>query len=545
MLLTNKEIAIKYSNDIITGNIPACKYIKQACKQFIDNLQRKDLVYIENESDKVITFINQLELSEQAKPTKFILEPWQTFIICGIYGFYFKGTSKRKVNTVFLELPRKNGKSQLITALTLYHLIFNIDSQVIVSANSREQAKNVDFKKIKEYCKQLDINKKILKQYYNSIKFNNSELLVTASDSKRLDGLNASLAVIDELHEAKNADMYNVLKSSQGSRKNPLLIAITTAGFDSESFCYSLVDYSIKVLNNEIIDDSQFNLIYTLDEDDDYTDYNNIQKANPNLGISVNESFIINEIKKGINNPVEAFSVKVKHFNIWLTAKNYDEQYIDMSYVDKAFNKSINLNNELFKNCNGVYLGVDLAAISDIASVTYQFNIDGKYYFFNRYYLPEHNQNSILMNNKYKQWSKEGYIKLINGNVIDYNDIIEDIKEISLLYNINLISYDSWNSNQFAIDGTKEGFYLLPFSQSTQSINRPAKELSRLIMSNQVVIEYNPVTRWMFSNALIKEYGENIRIDKRTKNNKIDGVISMVTCLGGYLNSPNYNFEVY
>lgn len=541
---SNLEIAVKYCNDIINEVIPACLYIKQACLLFLNNLKREDLLFDEWEVNRIIKFINCLNLSEQATPLKFMLQPWQTFLVCGIYGFYWKETGLRKVNTVFLELPRKNGKSQLIIALAIYHLIFEQDSQVVVSANSREQAKLVDFKKSKQYCTQIDPQKKNIKQRYNTINFLNNELIVTASDSKRLDGLNASLVVIDELHEAKNADMYNVLKSSQGARKNPLLIAITTAGFDSESFCYSLVDYSQKVLAGDIVDDSQFNLLYTLDDFDDYTDYKNIAKANPNLGVSVNESFIIDEIKKGIQNPVEAFNTKVKYFNIWLTAKNYDEQYIEMEYVNKCSDKTISITDEKFKG-SGVYIGVDLAAISDIAAVSYMFFIDGKYYFFNRYYLPKNNQNSILMNQKYTEWSKQGYLKLIEGNVIDYDDIISDLKQMATQFNIELISYDSWNANQFAIDGTKEGFYMLPYSQSTQSINRPAKELSRLIMKEGIVIEDNPVTKWMFSNALVKEYGENIRIDKRNKNQKIDGVIAMITNLGGYLNSPNYNFNVY
>lgn len=541
---SNLEIAIKYCNDIINEVIPACLYIKQACLLFLKNLEREDLYFDEWEVNRIIKFINCLNLTEQATLTKFILQPWQTFLVCGIYGFYFTNTKKRKVNTVFLELPRGNGKSQLVTALGIFHLIFDNEAQIILSANSRDQAKIVDFKKSKQYCTQLNPNKKIIKQKYNTINFSNNELIVTASDSKRLDGLNASLVIVDELHEAKNADMYNVLKSSQGKRQNPLLIAITTAGFDYESFCYSLVDYSMKVLAGDIIDDSQFNLLYTLDEGDDYMDYKNIAKANPNLGVSISESFIIDEIKKGIQNPAEAFNVKVKFFNIWLTAKNYDEQYIDMEYVEKCLDNTISISDDRFKG-SGVYVGVDLAATSDIAAVSYMFFIDGKYYFFNRYYLPRNNQNSILMNKKYTEWSKQGYLKLIEGNVIDYDDIISDLKLMAEQYHIKLISYDSWNANQFAIDGTKEGFYMLPFSQSTQSINRPAKELSRLIMKEDVVIEDNPVTKWMFSNALVKEYGENIRIDKRNKNQKIDGVIAMITNLGGYLNSPNYNFNVY
>lgn len=543
--MTNLEIAIQYCKDVINDVIPACVYVKQAGLLFLANLQREDLIFDEWQVDRIIRFINALDLTEQSKPLKFILQPWQTFIICGIYGFYYKETGLRKVNTVFLELPRKNGKSQLILALAIFELMFTKDSQVVVSANSREQAKLVDFKKCKQYCSQIDSEKKYLKQRYNSITFNNNELIVTASDAKRLDGLNASLVIIDELHEAKNADMYNVLKSSQGSRTNPLLIAITTAGFDSESFCYSLVEYSQKILSGDIIDDSQFNLIYTLDETDDYTDYQNIAKANPNLGISVNESFIINEIKKGIQNPVEAFNTKVKYFNIWMTAKNYDEQYIDMEHVNLALDKSITLNDLILKKADGVYIGVDLAAVNDIAAVTYMFWIDGMYYFFNRYYLPKNNQNSILMNRNYKLWAEQGYIKMIDGNVIDYDDIIVDLIAISKMYNIQLLSYDNWNSNQFAIDGIREGFNMQPYPQSLAGMNKPAKEFSRLLMSNGVKIEYNPVTKWMFSNALIKEYGENIKVVKRNKNQKIDGIISMITCLGGYLNSPNYNFNIY
>lgn len=173
------------------------------------------------------------------------------------------------------------------------------------------------------------------------------------------------------------------------------------------------------------------------------------------------------------------------------------------------------------------------------------FRVDGMYYFFNRYYLPVNNQNTILMNKKYTEWGRDGYIKMIDGNVIDYDDIISDMKQLSNQYNFNLVSFDNWNSNQFVIDCTREGFYMIPFSQSMAGMNKPTKELSRLLMSDGVVIEYNPVTKWMFSNSIIKEYDENIKIKKRNKNQKIDGVVAMITNLGGYLNSPNYNFNVY
>lgn len=540
------DIVKKYCTDVLSDVISACFFVKQSINLFLENLERTDIYFNEKEYNKIITFIQELQLSEQEKPTKFKLEPWQLYIIANIYGFYWKENNVRIVNNVYLELPRKNGKSQLITALSMYHLIFGKDEQVIVSANSREQAKNVDFKKVKEYCIQLDPTRKIIKQYYNSVKYNRNEIIVTASDSKRLDGLNASLAIIDELHEAKNGDMYNVLKSSQGSRKQPLILAITTAGFNTESFCYSMREYSEKVLNGDLIDDTNLSIIYTLDDEDDFTDERNIEKANPNLDVSVNRNWIVNEVKKAINNPVELHSVKVKHFNLWLSSKNYEDIYIDTTFIEDCFNKEMKITDEKFKNIN-CYMGVDLAAINDIAAVSYMFVIDELYYFFNRYYLPEYNQNTLLTNRKYKEWKNEGYLKMIEGNVIDYKNIVDDINGIrdKIGIDINLISFDNWNANQFNIMITNEGYYAQPFSQGTQSINRPLKELARLILSNNVVIEYNPITKWMFSNAIKKTYGDNIRIEKKNPNMKIDGVVAMVTGLGGFLNSPNYSFNVY
>jgi len=543
-VVTNKQIAIKYADDIIDGKIPACKYIIQACKLFLSYLERSDLIYKDSEVDKVISFINELYLSEESSNLKFILTPWQTLFVAGIYGFYYRSTDTRKTKNVFLLIPKKNGKSQLITALTIYHLIFDTGAQIIIAANSLRQVKKIDWKMVNNYCIQLDPKEKYIKRYYNDIKFRNNELLVISSDAKKIDGYNASTIVVDEIHEAKNGNLYNNLKSGQVSRKEPLCICTTTAGFDSESFCYSLVEYNIKVLSGEIIDDNQWGLLYTLDPEDDYTDYNNIAKANPNLGVSVREDAIIEEIKKSINNPIEAFSVKVKHFNLWLGAKNFDEQYIDLNFVDKVLNKNISIDDDKFNECEEVFIGVDLAAVSDILAATYMFFSD-KYYFFNRYYLPKNNQNSIANNKNYTMWADKGYIKLVDGNVIDFSDIIEDIKPIYEKFNIRQISYDPANAVQFAIKGGYEGLNMIPFAQTNVKFNSPAKEFSRLILSEQVEIEYNPVTRWMFSNVIVKEYKELIHLNKKTNNNKIDGVISMITCLGGYLDSPNYSYKVY
>lgn len=542
-MYSNKLIAIRYAIEIKNNYKAASKQVKLACSRFLADLKSDKYYFDANAVDEVISFLSNLYLLDQATPTKFNPEPWQIFIIANIYGIKKVSNNRRKYRYIYIEVPRKNGKSFLINSLAIYHLIFDPDSQIVVSANSREQAKNVDFKQIKRFCSQVDPKKKHLKQYYNNIKFENNELIVTASDSLRLDGLNASVAIIDELHAAPDSSMYDVLKSSQGARTEPLLMSITTAGFERNSFCYQLKEYNEKVLNGEIIDESQFSIIYTLDEGDSIEDKKNWQKANPNLDISVFSEFIESEVNKAVNNPIELSGVKVKNFNVWLQS-NSDEQYIDESYVKASFQKfEIE---DIIKDNQDIELtvGVDLASTSDFTAVSVMFVSDAKLYFKNYLFIPEVSVNTKKDNKWYKQMAEQGYIYITSGNVTDYDYIISKLKEIRDIRFINQVFYDSWNATQFAISATEQDFNMIPFSQGNQSMNRPTKELSRLLMSNQVIIDENPVIQWMFNNCIIKETGRNIKVDKAKSANKIDGVYAMLNALGGFLDNDNYSFDI-
>jgi len=532
----NLEIAIQYANDVINNTILSCIYVKQAAQQFLNILDNPEYYYDSSEVDTVVTFINQFYLTEQTKPKKFILEPWQTFIVVNIYGIYNTTTNKRKYSQIYIELARKQGKSQLITLLALYHLIFDVDSQVIISANSREQAKNVDFKKVKQFASMIDVKEKHLKQYFNKITFKNNELIVTASDSKRLDGLNASFVLIDEMHEAKDNTLYNVLKSSQGSRDDALFFIITTAGFNTESFCYSLRTYCTEVLSDVKNDDSMFSLIYTLDKDDDFTDRKNWIKANPNLNISLKEKWLEGEVNKAINNTTEKNGVLVKNFNIWLK-NNTIEDWIDEKYINQSL-QDISIDEERFRGLV-VFGGVDLASVSDIAACSYMIQLDDKYYFFNDYYLCEDTVNSSPNRELYKQAILDKELIVTSGNVIDYDYILEDILKVNQNNYIQLLMYDKWNSTQFAINAEQNSLNLRPFAQTAGNLNKPLKEFERLIKSGNIIIQKNSLSKWMLSNVILKvNHMGNYSIDKSNRNKKIDGVASMVNALGGYLESP-------
>lgn len=539
----NLSISIKYSTDVLGGVIPACIYVKQAAQRFLNDLDSTTYKYETQEVNRVITFINSLYLTEQKKPKHFILEPWQTFLISNIYGIINRETGLRKYRSAYIEMARKNGKSQIISALAIYHTLFDNDGQIVVSANSLQQARNVNFKKLKQFAKMIDPQQKYLIPYYNSIKFGGNEIIITASDPKTLDGLNASFCLIDELHEAKSNQMYNVMKSSQGGREEPIFISITTAGFDTSSFCYSLRTYCSEILSGLKKDDSQFAIIYTIDPDDDINDKEIWVKANPNLNVSVYSAFLESEVTKAENSETERAGVLVKNFNQWLRA-NSNDIWIADAYVD-AVMKPIKVTDEAYKGLECI-VGIDLSSVSDITAVSYMFPIGEEYHFFNRYYLPEDSINSNQNREMIREAAAHGYIKITDGNVVDYDIILADLLEFNEHNEITSIYYDKYNSTQFAINATEAGFYMQQFSQLAGSLNRPLKEFERLIKSDQIVIEANTLTKWMFGNVILKiNIMGNYSLDKSSKQKKIDGVASIIDALGGYLESPAYGFNVY
>jgi phage terminase large subunit-like protein len=539
--MTNQQIAVDYANDCISDKIPSCVYVKKAAERFLKDLADERYFYDEPSVATVTKFINHLDLTEQETPKKFKLEPWQTFIIVNVYGLKRRDNGLRKYRYGYIELARKNGKSQLITALAMYHLLVDTDAQIVLSANSRDQIKNVDFKKVKTFASQLDPKQKHLIQYFNSIKYGRNELIVTAADSKRLDGLNASFCLIDELHSAPNNHMYNVLKSSQGGRTEPLFLTITTAGFDTESFCYQLRSYIVDILYNQMQDEQQFGLIYTLDADDDFADKSNWIKANPNIDVSVNTDFLSSEVIKATQNETERNGVLVKNFNRWLKASSIDN-WIPEEYYNAAL-QQVSIDDFKGEEC---YVGIDLASVSDIAAVSYMFQKDDNVYYFNRYYVPSDNVDTNANRELYKEAAALGYLTITDGNVVDYDLILSDIIAQNEKTMIQHIYYDRFNSTQMTIYLTEQGFNSTPFAQTAGSLNRPLKDFERLIKSGKIIIERNSITRWMLSNIVLKinHYG-NYSIDKSTRSKKIDGVSAMINALGGFLSNPNAHINIW
>ena len=539
MLLDKKYT--EYAEDVISGKIKACKYVKQACQRFISWFDKYE--FRSEKADAVVNFIYNLKHSVgKHNGQNFELLDFQKWIVYSIFGFYYPNTDKRVVNYVYLELARKNGKSAFIAAICLYMLIADGEngSEVEMVANSAKQAK-ICFTMSSNYLSSIDKKGKYFKRYRDSIKFDKTKsiLQILSSDASGNDGYNSYCFVLDECHEQPDSRLWDVMCSSQGMRENSLGIIITTAGFNLFGFCYGYRKVCSEILSGLKEDDSQFIAIYTLDEDDDWEDKENWIKANPSLGQTVSESYLEQQIKKAKNNPSLEVGIRTKNFNQWVSSSDI---WISNDLLLES-SKKINLEDYKDKTA---YVGVDLAAVSDLTAVSLMIPIDGKFYFWTKYYLPQSalfdNSNSEL----YKDWKRKGYLTITDGNVTDYDYLLSDILKMNNIVYIDKIAYDAYNATQWAINATAQGLPLEPYSQALWNFNKPTKELERLIKSGKVVIDDNPITRWCFSNVILKmDWNDNCKPIKGESQQKIDGVISMIEALGVYLQSPLYNNEIF
>ena len=532
----------KYAEEVTEGKIVCGDNIRLACSRFLADLQREDLEFREAVVDRAIAFISTLKhFAGKSSGKNFNLEDWQQFIVANIIGFYWKASGERRFTSSYIEVSRKNGKTALAAALCLYYLIADGEdgAEVDLAANSKDQAK-IAFSFCSTFAKQLDPKAKVLRAYRDSILFdvNNSKLKVFAADDSKLDGFNASFGLVDEYHSAKNSRVRDVIKSSMGMRQNPHLCTITTAGFDKTLPCYRLRSTAIEILNGLKEDDSMFIAIYSLDNDDDWTEQKNWVKCTPNLNVTVTEKYIKEQVQSAINNPSEEVGVKTKTLNLWCDTA---EVWLPEQYLIKA---SCKIDFEQLKELP-CYVGVDLAATSDLTAVSYLVVNEGTYYFWNHYYLPESALKEKPDRELYKYWKQQGLLTITEGNVTDYDYITNDIMKFGEKVSIQKVGYDKYNATQWAISATDLGLPLEEYSQSLGNFNKPTREMERLLLSGKCKIENNEITRWCFKNVTLKsDHNGNVKPNKSIKAKKIDGAIAMIQALGMYLTTPHYSNEI-
>jgi len=463
----------------------------------------------------------------------FVLENWQKKIVCDVFGKINK-KGKRRYRTVYIELPRKNGKTFFAAALALYMLFIESrndnESEIYSGAADREQASLVfnqassmirNHKTLSKKCQIIDSQKRAV--YHDTGSFYRA----IPADVAGAHGYNASCIIVDELHTQPNRDLVDVLITSQGSREEPLTIFLTTAGYDETSICWEYHEYARQVNEGVVDDPSFYGVIYAADEKDDWGSPDTWKKANPNLGISIHEEFLRQEARKAKQVPAYQNTFKRLYLNIW-TAQ--EERWLDLAAWDASAGEVV-IDNLIGRRC---YAGLDLSSTTDITALVLVFPDDDGYDVVPYFWIPDRNMHDRVNRDRvpYDVWAREGHVELTEGDVIHYGAIFEKIRSLYEIYDIQEIAYDRWGASKLVQDLEDYGFTVVPFGQGYASMNAPTHELLKSILEKKLRHGGHPVLRWMADCVTVKQDPAGnikpVKPDRRTSGKRIDGIVALV-----------------
>lgn len=533
-----KDRVTKYAKEVVAGNIPANELVILACKRHLNDLKKSKTKAFPYKFDvdlanRYLDFFNLLKHSKGELAGQPIhLELWQCFRIGSVFGWVHKETGLRRFFEAYHQVPRKNGKSTEAAGVGVELLTIDGEqgAEVYSAATKKDQARII-FDEAKRMVNASSHIKRHINIYQTnmSMPMSNSKFEPLSSDANSLDGLNIHGGIIDELHAHKTRDVYDVLVTATGARKQPLIWIVTTAGFNTNGICYEKYEYSVKVLKGVIEDDRFFCYIAQADENDDPFDENTWIKANPNIGVSCSLEDLRTKAKQAKEIPAALTNFMVKHLNMWVNAETAWMNMQKYKECEEA-NSDFDISQLEGERC---FCGVDLSATTDITSVNLEFPLhDGRYAWINHCFLPE---DGILEKERrdkvpYTAWAREGYITLTPGPTIDYEWIQSYIMEMSKKYQIQEIDYDPWNSTQFANNLMNEGFECVEIRQGFKTLSEPIKDVEKLILEKKLITFNNPVLRFAISNAVPSlDPAGNIKLDKSKASKRIDPIIAGVT----------------
>ena len=540
------NMANKYARDVVSGKIPACLYIIQACQRHLDDLNREKKTnfpykFDKENGEKICRFAERMpHIKGKWVGSNIVLQPWQCFFFVVLFGWVQKIDGLRRFRKVYAEIPRKNAKSTVGAIIGNY--MFSADgepsAEVYSGATDLKQAHEV-FRPAWKMTKKLPGYRNRFGIELGGTDKNPGNIYSMATDSrfeavigKPGDGASVHCGIVDEYHEHPTDHVYDCFDTGMGSREQPLLAVITTAGTNTASPCYDRRQQAIKVLNGELINEQLFVLIYTIDKDDDWTDFGNWKKANPGFGVSIFEDFLKSQLQEAVQNARKQNILKCKHLNLW---SNAADAFFNMVDFEKAARPLLSLKDFYGEKA---YIGLDLGAKKDLCATMILFKKGVDYYLFSRYYLPEWETKGEDKAH-YAGWAHQGYITLTPGNRVDYEyikaDLLQLAKDLDLSGAENgggEICNDQWNAQQLVSDLEKEGLAVTEIPQTAKMLSEPMKELDAVICDGHFYHDGNPVTTWCFSNTMAKpDKNDNFFPFKEKYVNKIDGAVGTINAM--------------
>ena len=506
--------------------------------------------YDKSKADRAVKFIENLRHTKgKWAGTRFWLLPWQEQLIRDIFGVV-KPDGNRQFRTAFVEIPKKNGKSELAAAVALYLLYADNEpsAEVYGAAADRQQASIVFdvANQMVQMTPALMKRSKIMGATKRIVNYSNAGFYqVLSAEVGTKHGLNVSGLVFDELHAQPTPHLYNVLtKGSGDAREQPLFFLITTAGTDRNSICYAIHTKAKDILENRRVDASFYPVIYGIEDDDDWSDEAKWRKANPSLGYTIPLDRVRDAYREASQNPAEENVFRQLRLCQWVTST---VRWIP-DHIYEQGNCPIDLESLKGRDCYG---GLDLSSSGDITAFVLMFppcTETEPYYMLPFFWVPE---DTIPLRVKrasvpYDVWVRQGYLMSTEGNVIHYGFIEKVIEQLGKLYHIREIAFDRWGAVQMVQNLEGAGFTVVPIGQGYRDMSPPTKAFYELLMKGEIIHGGNPVMRWMAGNVVVEtDPAGNIKPTKAKSAEKIDGIVAAIMALDRCIRNAGQQGSVY
>lgn len=554
-----------YVADVVAGRVMACRWVRLACERHLRDLvdgPARGIWFDERTAKMMVAFFSLLHhwKGEWAgRPVT--LEPWQQFVIASLFGWKRKADGTRRFRTGYLEVARKNGKTTLAAGVGLGLMVVDGEpgAEVYTAATKRDQARiaHRDATEMVKRSPELKREVSSFKDNLHSLE-TSSKFQPLGRDADSLDGLNVHGVIADEVHAWPNRDLWDVLETATGARRQPLMLAITTAGSDRQSFCRSLHDYAERVLSGLVEDDSFWGIIYTLDDGDNWEDEKNWGKSNPNLAVSKQLDDMRRKAGRAKEMPAALNAFLRLELNVWTQA---DTRWMNPDKW-RLCSGPVELEALRGRPCFG---GLDLSSTIDITALVWVFppiESGGEYIVVPRFFIPDENVMERVRRDRVPVdvWIREGLVIATPGNVVDYDWVLGQIESDMDLFDVQELAFDRWGSQKITSDlQSRLGFtvdekvaklqgrpLLVQFGQGFASMSAPMKELEKLVLSLKIAHGGNPVLSWMADNLVaVMDPAGNIKPDKARSREKIDGMVALIMGLARALLKGIVHGSVY
>lgn len=550
-----------YIDGVLTGRVPVCRFARLAVERHVHDLRHgheRGLVFKREYAVHAIDFFRFLRHSKgEWAGEVFTPSPWQQFILWSVFGWY-RTDGTRRFREVYEEVARKNGKSTKLAGvgLKLFFADGEPGAEVYTAATKRPQAR-ITHSEAKRMVQKSPLLKKRIKIMADNLHVEEtaSKFEPLGADADSTDGLNVHGAIIDELHAHKTRDMADVLETATGSRRQPLIWYITTAGTGRETICWEKREYTRQVLTGwqtpeGFKDDSFFGIIFSLDlksdwaelltrdearkagavgvVEDQWDDPQVWVKANPNLGVSCKVDDLQRKALKAAQAPTALNAFLNKHLNVWTSQVT---RWMPMNAWDLC-GGTVDPDELRGREC---YAGLDLAATTDLCALVLDFPWEGgAHKVLPFFWIPEDNMRERVRRDKvpYDVWVREGLIYATPGNSVDYDFILQKLDELRGLYSIRQVAFDRWGAARVNVQLQAMRFDMVQFGQGYQSMSSPMKEMLTLVLQGKFHHGRHPILRWNADNVVVeRDAADNIKPNKARSAARIDGIVAAAMAL--------------